>query len=95
MAKVLSSSSGIGKTTKNTSNAKNRMTIGPGSTAGSRGTGATQKPSGAKTAPAYNFNAGTMPNKAAGTMKSKSVSPRGLGAGLPKATGAMPKFGGK
>jgi hypothetical protein len=95
MAKVLSTSSGIGKTTKNNAPPKGKPNIGPGSTAGSRGTGATQKPTGPKTATQFNFNAGTMSNKAAGTSKNKSVPARGVGAGLPKASGAMPKFGGK
>lgn len=94
MAKVLSSSTGKIMTTKNNTPPKGKPNIGPGSTAGSRSGGATQKPSGAKVAPSYNFNAGTMPNKASGTQKNTSVSGRRLGAPLPKARGAMPKFGG-
>ena len=94
MAKVLSTSMGKIMTTKNNTPPKGKPNIGPGSTAGSRGAGATQKPTGPKTAPQYNFNAGTMPNKQAGTMKSVSVPPGKGNVKMAKARGAMPKFGG-
>lgn len=94
MAKVLSTSKGIGMTTKNNTPPKGKPNIGPGSTAGSRGSGATQKPTGAKTAPMTAFTASTMSNKAPASRTSKSVG-GGRGGSLPKASGAMPKFGGK
>ena len=95
MAKVLSSnSSGIGKTTKNNTPPKGKPNIGPGSTVGSRSGGASNKPTGSKTAPMTAFSPKTMRQKAPASRMSRSVPGRGAGAGLPKASGAMGKFGG-
>ena len=92
MAKVLSTSKGIGMTTKNNTPPKGKPNIGPGSTTGSRG--GVVKPTGAKTAPMTAFTSSTMSNKASSSRTSKSVSGGRTGS-LPKASGAMPKFGGK
>ena len=90
MAKVLSSSNGMIMSTKNNTPPKGKPNIGPGSTVGSRS--GSVKPTGAKVAPEYNFNPGTMTNKTPGTSKNTSVTGRKMG-GLPKAGGAMAKFG--
>jgi hypothetical protein len=92
MAKVLSSSNGKIMTTKNNTPPKGRPNIGPGSTTGSR-PGAT-KPGGQKLT-TFNFNAGTMPNKQPGSTASRGVFSGKPAGKMPKASGAMPKFGGR